>query len=98
MNLNSCRLAASFAVVLCRACNPTQTVGSRYVKSQTISASQGGALTVDSSESPELAGTKLVIEPGALAIDTEITLELGDKPITQGNDKSAGELALWGPP
>ncbi|MBK7861598.1 MAG: hypothetical protein IPJ65_23880 [Archangiaceae bacterium] len=75
----------------------TQQVGSKYVKTEKISASQGGSLTVAASDSPELAGAKLVIPPGALAADQEITLELGSAPITQGGDKAAGQVALWGP-
>ena len=55
--------------------------------------SAGGTLTVAASDSPELAGTKLVIEPGALTAKTEITLELGTTSITGANDKAAGQVA-----
>src|SRR5215210_3310785 len=97
MNLQFCRLAACIAVVLCCACTPTQQVGSKYVKSEKVTASQGATLTVSAAESPELAGTTLVIEPGALATDTEIQLELGTVSITDDGVKSAGPTALWGP-
>ena len=98
MNLiRHCRFAASLAVVLCCACSPTQQVGSKYVKAEKVTATQGATLTVSAAESSELAGTTLVIEAGALSADTAITLELGAIDITEAGHKTAGNVAIWGP-
>jgi hypothetical protein len=78
-------------------CGPTRTVGSRYVKSERVTAAQGLTLSVEAADSPELAGTRLVIPPGALAADTVITLELGSDSLAGGDNKAAGAVALWGP-
>lgn len=96
MNSNSCRLAASIAVLLCCACSPTQLVGSKYVKSETV-GTQGATLTVSAADSLELAGTQLVIPAGALSAETQITLELGLEGLVAGTDKGAGEIVHWGP-
>lgn len=69
-------------------------VGSRYVKSQTISASQGGALTVAATDDSELAGASLTIGPGALAADTVVTVERGLDDLGPGR---AGPVLILGP-
>ena len=79
------------------ACGPTKTVGSRYVKSQTVT-STGASIVVASSDSPELAGTVLRIEPGALSTAVKITLELGTTDLVGRGTKAAGHVAIWGPP
>src|SRR5450432_3785038 len=84
------------AAVLCCSCSNTQGLGSRYVAEQTVTASQGGTLTVAAADSPELAGTQLQIPAGALAADTHITLELGSTALVQGHDHVAGVVAIWG--
>lgn len=91
------RTAAVAAVVLCTgvACGPTQ-VGSRYVKSQQVSASQGAVVTVSASDSTQLAGTKLEIPGDALAADTTITVEVGLEPLV-ATELVAGPVAVWGP-
>src|SRR5258705_8870717 len=97
MNTHHCRSLLTAVVVICCSCLSTE-VGSRYVKSEQVSAANGKTLTVTNSESKELAGTKLEIGPGALPGDKQITLELGTSNIVTGNDTAAGVVAVWGPP
>src|SRR5438270_7918904 len=93
---NRCRLAVA-VVAICCSCSPTSTVGSRFVKSQMVQASVGAVISVASSDSKELAGARLVIDPGALASDTTIQIEVGTMPLTDATDKGAGPVAIWGP-
>lgn len=77
------------------ACGPN-IVGSRYVKSTEAVAGQPTLLTVDSTESAELGGTRLDIPIGALEATTRITVELGLSSIL-GSELSAGPVAVFGP-
>jgi hypothetical protein len=52
-------------------------LASDFVKSQEVSASQGGTITVTAADSAVLAGTQVVIPPNALAADTRITIGFG---------------------
>ncbi|MFZ5441399.1 MAG: hypothetical protein ACOZQL_15430 [Myxococcota bacterium] len=78
------------------ACGPGN-VGSRFVKSQPVTASQGAVVTVTADESPALAGTRLEIPAGALSADTLVTIELGMDSIL-GAELSAGPAVIFGPP
>jgi hypothetical protein len=64
-------------------CEDRELVGSRFVKSVPITARMGGTITVTAAESPELAGTQLMISAAALSADVTITIALGTKPIAQ---------------
>src|SRR5581483_7610645 len=92
---NFCRLVLA-AAALCCSCVPTTDVGSKYVVDQNVGTS-GDTLTVSSSASPDLAGTKLEIPAGALSADTRITLELGTTDLVGGNTKKGGAVAIWKP-
>lgn len=88
------------AVLLCSAlmfvaaCGGNSRLGSRYVKSVPVTASEGATITVDAAEEPALDKAKLVIPPGALKEDTVITIEVGESDITGGR---AGSVAIFGP-
>ncbi|MHB8875437.1 MAG: hypothetical protein ACYC8T_17265 [Myxococcaceae bacterium] len=92
------RALVVFAVGGLAACGPSETVGSRFVKSERVTASQGASIVIDARESPELAGTALKIEPGALTADTTITLDLGASTLVDSAEQAAGPVAIWGPP
>lgn len=77
------------------ACGPN-IVGSRYVKSAEAVAGQPTLLTIDSTESAELGGTRLDIPIGALGTTTRITVELGLSSLL-GSELSAGPVAVFGP-
>lgn len=91
-------LLAATAVLCLSACYvPPAEVGSKFVKSVPVTASEGATLTVSLEDSPELAGTTLVIPPGALSSDQTITLELGVNALAEGDDRAAGPVAIFGP-
>ena len=98
-NLNGCRRALLAGLLSCclSACNSFNTVGSRFVKHENVTAAQGLTISVAANESPELAGTALQIPAGALAENTTITLEIGSTPLMEADAKSAGTVAIWGP-
>jgi len=75
-------------------CGPNGFVGSRYVKSQTLSAAQGGALTISAADEPSLANTSIVFPPGALREDTTVTVELGLDDLSPGR---ASAVLVLGP-
>jgi len=82
------------AVFALAACEPV--VGSRYVKSQEMTASAGGELTIDASENAELAGTRLSIPANALPSNTQVTVEIGlDALVTQ--TRIASPVVVFGP-
>ena len=92
------RIAILAAVFSCiGACGQLKTVGSKYVVSETVTAAEGKSITVLASDSPELAGTVLKIEPGALSANTTITLELGVSDLVVDGKTPAGPVAIWGP-
>ena len=94
----TCRNAVLAVVVSCiGACGPTKTVGSRYVASRLVNAANGDSIAVSAADSPELAGTVLKIPPGALADNTQITLELGEGNLTRTGTRAAGPVAIFGP-
>ncbi len=75
-------------------CGGTEDVGSRFVKQVTIQAATGGTISVSAEDSTELEGTTLTLDPGALSIDTPITLEVGLSDIVTN---AAGPVAIWHP-
>ena len=97
MSLKPTTLFASgcSALLVLAACD-TQTVGSRYVKSENVGASQGKTIAVSDKDSALLAGTSLDIPSGALAQDTVITLEVGVDSLLDA-DTAAGPVTTWGP-
>ena len=96
------RRKAGLAVVLAAAalaavpgCDDSQLVASRYVKRLLVSAGTGGIIEIGADDSRELAGTRLVIPPNALAADTIITVELRTRPVSRS---PAGPVVAFGPP
>ncbi|MBX5483334.1 MAG: hypothetical protein IRZ16_16050 [Myxococcaceae bacterium] len=73
-------------------------VATHYVKSVPVERDKGAVISITADESPELAGTQLVIEPGALAADQTITVEIGLEDIVPGDLHAAGPVAVFGPP
>jgi hypothetical protein len=65
-------LAVLFA--LTGACNRMKFVGSKFIKTQAVSASQGGVIIVGPTDDPNLAGLTIHIPVHALANDTTITI------------------------
>lgn len=89
----------AFLVFVCLelGCVQTQTIASRYLKSQLISAPDGGGFTVLDTENEELAGFSLTIPPGALSADTQVTLEVGLDDLVAFPDSAANRVAIIGP-
>ncbi len=83
------------ALLVFAACG-TPIVGSRFVKSEAVSASQGKTIAVSEKDSAVLAGTSLAVPAGALAQDTVITLEVGLDTLLDA-DEAAGPVTTWGP-
>ena len=84
---------ASIALVACG----TEVVGKKYVKSVDVPASQAKLISVDSTESSALAGTKLEIYADSLTNGTTITLEVGMKDVVANPADKAGPVAVWVP-
>jgi hypothetical protein len=76
-------------------CDDSRLAASRYVKRMHVLASTGGVIEITADESRELAGTRLIIGPGALAVDTTITVELRSRPVARS---PAGPVVAFGPP
>ena len=96
------RRTAGLAVALAAAtlaaapgCDDRQLVASRYVKRLLVSAGTGGVIEIGAEDSRELAGTRLVIAPDALAADTIVTVELRTRPVARS---PAGPVVVFGPP
>lgn len=85
-------LLAAFALA---ACGPDY-VGSRYVKSKDVSATQDAVLSVDANDSRDLAGTRLAIPAGAVTDAITVSLELGLNSIL-GHELTAGPAAIFNP-
>jgi hypothetical protein len=90
--------ACTAALMLGAACGvKTDIVASKYVRSQFISAAQGGTLTVTAADSPELAGTRVEVPPGALAQDSVITVGPPGNSTLVPVSSAAGPLVDLGP-
>jgi hypothetical protein len=72
-------------------------VGSKFIKSQSILAAQGGILSVGPSESATYAGTQIEIPPNALAQDATITVAEGIPVKLPTDGQVAGPVADFGP-
>jgi len=94
--MQSLRSAATLmiAAVALAACG--DQLGSRYVKTQSVRASEGAIFTVDAADSPELAGTRLEIPAGALSSDVVLTVEFGLTSVL-GAELSGGPSVVFGP-
>lgn len=88
------RLLPSLLILSLAACGGSSLVGSRYVKSQQVSAALGGTVTVSAAEDSRLANASITFPPGALAADTVITVELGLDDLSAGR---AGPVLVLGP-
>ena len=82
---------------LAAACTSTTPLGSHFVKSQLISAAQGGTVTVTASDDAHLAGLTVTIPPNALAADTTITVAEGSQVPYPANGTTAAVSADLGP-
>ncbi len=76
-------------------CGP-QMVSSRFVKYQHVEAGEEAVISVEPSESQELAGTRLTIPTGAVPQAVDITLEVGLEDPSFETEK-LGPVAHWGP-
>ena len=76
-------------------CDDRELAGSRYVKRMLVSARAGGIIEIGAEDSRELAGTRLVIPPDALAANTIVTVELRARPVARS---PAGPVVAFGPP
>ncbi len=72
-------------------------VASSFIKTVDVKAQDGATIEVSAAESPELAGTKLVIPAGSLAADTTISVALQRQSIAVAPNLPAGAVAIWGP-
>ncbi|MHB8416575.1 MAG: hypothetical protein ACYDCL_00765 [Myxococcales bacterium] len=89
--------APMLAALLAACGNPKHDVASHYVKSQLIPSAQGGAITVGPADDVALAGTSIVIPPGALTADTTITIAEGASPVAPAGAQAAGPVVTFGP-
>ncbi|MBX7102053.1 MAG: hypothetical protein K1X89_30340 [Myxococcaceae bacterium] len=85
--------AAALAAV---GCGGTQLVGSRYIKTQQVTASQGAVISVSSEEDTVLAGMRLTIPAGALAQDTTLSVDRAPQDLATDGTRSSA-VAEWGP-
>lgn len=99
MKTNSlgCRLALIAAACCLTACNPVSNLGSKFVKSERVTAANGAEILVAAGDSTALAGATLRVPAGALSADTTLTLELGETSLMGTARKGAGAVAVWGP-
>jgi hypothetical protein len=75
----------------------TEIVASKYVRSQLITAAQGGTITVTQADSTVLAGTQVIIPAHSLSADTVITIGLIVGSIAPAGVQTAGPLVDLGP-
>jgi hypothetical protein len=83
--------------MLCSCMPASGFLGSVFVKSQLIRASQGGTITLTQADGPTLAGTQVVILPNALTQDTRITVGLVEASMAPAGARSAGPAVDLGP-
>ncbi|HEY8206641.1 MAG TPA: hypothetical protein VIG99_04110 [Myxococcaceae bacterium] len=84
-------------IVALAGCQQSYPLASRYIKSVPVQASQGALVTVEASDSAELAGASINIPAGALEKDTTVTVELGLEGLGAGPDTSVSRVVVWGP-
>ncbi|HVE84688.1 MAG TPA: hypothetical protein VND93_17650 [Myxococcales bacterium] len=97
MKIPPSRVIGCGLIVALAGCQQSYPLASRYIKSVPVQASQGALVTVDPSESQELAGASISIPAGALERDTTVTVELGLEKLATGPDTSVSQVAVWGP-
>lgn len=97
MKIAPFRVMGCGLIVALAGCQQSYPLASRYIKSVPVQASQGALVTVEASESEELAGTSINIPAGALDRDTTVTVELGLEGLASGPDTSVSRVAVWGP-
>ena len=85
--------AAALAAV---GCGGTQLVGSRYIKTQQVTASQGAVISVSKEEDSVLAGMSLTIPAGALSQDTTLSVDRAPQDLATDGTRSSA-VAEWGP-
>ena len=95
MKLRYAAFTAALAVSGC-AKEPLQ-IGSVYVKSLLIRASEGGRMVVDSTDHGALAGAGVVVEANALSQDTTVTVEVGDANLGDTDGEDVGPSVKFGP-
>ncbi len=78
-------------------CSVNTTPGTKYAKTQQVSALTGGTVAVTAADDPALAGLKLLIPPGALAQDTVITVAEGNSLVLPDGALAVGPVADLGP-
>jgi len=82
---------SSVALLALVACNSAPV---QHLQTFSVVASEGASLTVGSGA---LAGTRLVIPPGALTGDVTLTVDEGATDLVGTPQKVAGPVAVWGP-
>src|SRR6185295_3128281 len=97
MKIQPSRVIGCGLIVALAGCQQSYPLASRYIKSVPVQASQGALVTVDPSESQELAGASISIPAGALERDTTVTVELGLDKLATGPDTQVSQVAVWGP-
>lgn len=88
------QLVSLLVLVSFTACGGSTFIGSRYVKSQAISALEGGVFSITAADDDRLANTVVTIPPGAFADDTVLTAELG---LDDLSTERAGAVLVLGP-
>jgi hypothetical protein len=86
-------------VLACAGCvfSPTSEVSKTFCGSELVSAAAGGTVSVTAPECAALAGTSVVIPPGALAQDTVVTIGMGPDAIASAWATGIGPVADFGP-
>src|SRR4051794_23068780 len=87
MKIPPSRVIGCGLIVALAGCQQSYPLASRYIKSVPVQASQGALVTVDPSESQELAGASISIPAGALERDTTVTVELGLDTLATGRTR-----------
>ena len=99
MNLNTLTLhltlAGLFGTVACG--DEALELGSRFLKSETISASAGGGFVVTEADSTEFAGVAIDVPAGALADETTITVAPSDDLAVEEDVQWVGPAMDFGP-
>jgi hypothetical protein len=90
-------LFAAAALVLCACTSRTDLVGSRYIKKVHVVASQGATITLSAQESDRFPGLTVALPAGALASDTDVTIEEGFSALASGSDSAISPVLWLGP-
>ena len=84
-------------VVFLAGCSGATGVGSIFVKSESVPATQGATITVSSAESASLAGASLQISPRSISSDATLHISLGKEDLAGTDEQAAGPVAEWTP-